>query len=142
MMVSWAIMGYFTMEAMKVPEREIVVQTMDEDKSHEMIGYAKTLWSRQDQRLRDTFPVAKPVEKMAKNEFSLANGSVIWGIPSGQGKIRSYHPWGYFSDESAFQDDAGECYGESLAAVEKIVLNSTAGPGWYYCWLNDIDDKV
>lgn len=137
MMVTWAIMGHFTLEAMKVPEREIVVQTMEETKAEQCIEYTKCLYRRQPQWLKDAFPLAKPLEKMAAKEFSLANGSVIWGIPGGAGKLRSYHPWGYFNDESAFQPEAGLCFDEALSACQKIVLNSTAWPGWYFDWLND-----
>jgi hypothetical protein len=139
MMVTWAIMGFFTLQAMKVHEREIVVQTMEEGKARECIGYSKCLYRRQPQWLKDAFPLAKPIDKMAANEFSLANGSVIWGIPGGAGKLRTYHPWGYFNDETAFQPEAGECYDEALSACQKIVLNSTAWPGWYFDWLSDIN---
>lgn len=142
LMVTWAIMGYFTLEAMKVHEREIVVQTMEAEKAEQCIEYAKCLYGRQPQWLKDAFPLKKPLEKMAKNEFSLANGSVIWGIPGGQGKIKSYHPWGYFSDETAFQPEAGICYDETLSAVQKIVLNSTAWPSWYFDWVNDIESDA
>jgi len=46
--------------------------------------------------------------------------------------LRSYHPAAYLNDESSFQPDAGECYNEALAAVkDKIIFNSSAGPGWY-----------
>ena len=46
--------------------------------------------------------------------------------------IRGYHPWGSLNDETSFQPEAGECYNEALSAVKgKIILNSSAGPGWY-----------
>ena len=137
LMISWAIMGWFTLQVMRFPEREVVVQTMEETKAHQLIDYAKTLYRRQPQWLRDAFPISKPIEKMAANEFAMANGSVIWGIPGGAGKIKSYHPWGYFNDETAFQAEAGICYDETLSAVQKIILNSTAWPSWYFDWLND-----
>lgn len=139
MMVTWAIMGYFTLEAMKVPAREIIVQTMSDEKAIQCIEYAKCLYINQPPWLQEAFKLSKPIEKMAGNEFSLANGSVIWGIPGGAGKLRSYHPWGYFNDESAFQPEAGLCYDEALSACQKIVLNSTAWPGWYFDWLNDVE---
>jgi hypothetical protein len=138
MMVTWAIMGYFTLQAMKFHEREIIVQTMEETKAHQCIDYAKTLYRRQPQWLKDAFPLAKPIEKMASNEFSMANGSVIWGIPGGAGKLRAYHPWGYFNDETAFQPEAGLCYNEALSACQKVVLNSTAWPSWFCDWTGDI----
>lgn len=131
MMISWALVGYFVLQAMLVPEREIVFQTMTEPKAHQLIDYAKTLWARQPEFLREKFPLTKNLDKMAQNEFSLKNGSVIWGIASGKGKIRSYHPWGYLNDESCFQADAGEAYNDALPACQKIIFNSTAYPSWY-----------
>jgi hypothetical protein len=139
MMITWGIMGYFTLEAMKVPEREIVCQTMEETKAKENVFYARTLYTRQPEWLKQAFPLSKPLDRMAENELSFANGSIIWGIAGGAGKLRTYHPWGYFNDETAFQPEAGFSYDESLSAVQKIVLNSTAWPGWYFDWLNDVE---
>lgn len=138
-MVTWAIMGYFTLQAQTVPEREIVVQTMTEDKGELPIDYAKCLWASQPEWLRKAFPIPKPIDKQPANEFRFSNGSVIFGIPAGVGKIRSYHPWAYFSDETAFQPDAGVAYNEALAAAKKIVLNSTAAPSWYFDFTRDIE---
>lgn len=138
MMVTWAIMGYFTLQAMKVPARQVVVQTMEQEKAEECIGYAKCLYRHQPDWLRNAFPLAKPLERMAAGELTFLNGSTIWGIPGGKGKLRTYHPWAYFSDEAAFQIEAGECFDEALSACQKIVINSTAWPGWFFDWLNDI----
>lgn len=143
MMVTWAIMGYFTLQAQLVHEREIVVQTMTEDKGELPIDYAKCLWASQPDWLRKAFPLAKPLDKQAADELRFANGSVIFGIPAGAGKIRSYHPWGYFNDETAFQPEAGSAYDEALSAAKKVVLNSTAAASWYFDFLNDAEmDKI
>jgi hypothetical protein len=139
MMVTWAIMGYFTLQCMRVPERQVVVQTMTEDKGEQPIDYAKCLWASQPDWLREAFPLEKPLKKQAANEFLFDNGSKIFLIPAGVGKIRSYHPWGYFSDETAFQADAGVAYDEALSAAKKIVLNSTAAPSWYFDFLSDAE---
>jgi hypothetical protein len=139
MMVTWAIMGYFTLQAQLVPEREIVVQTMTSEKGEQPIDYAKHLWASQPLWLREAFPLTKPIDKQPRNEFRFANGSVLFGIPAGAGKIRSYHPWGYFNDETAFQAEAGVAYDEALSACKKIVLNSTAAAGWYFDFLADAE---
>lgn len=138
MMVTWAIVGYFTLQAMLVPEREIVIQTMTSEKGEQPIDYAKCLWASQPQWLREAFPLPKPIDKQPRNEFRVGS-SVIFGIPAGAGKIRSYHPWGYFNDETAFQPEAGVAYDEALSACKKIVLNSTAAAGWYFDFLADAD---
>lgn len=137
MMATWGIVAYFTKQAMLVPEREIIFQNMNDEKTIQMIDYAKCLWTRQPQFLRDAFPLWKPIERQAAKELQFANGSIIMGIPTGKGKIRSYHPWGYLNDESAFQAEAGESYNDALAACVKIVFNSTAYPGWFMDMVND-----
>jgi hypothetical protein len=46
---------------------------------------------------------------------------------------------GILNDETSFQPEAGECYNEALSAVKgKIILNSSAGPGWYADVRHDI----
>jgi hypothetical protein len=139
MMVTWGIVGYFTLQSMLVPEREVVVQTMTSEKGELPIEYAKCLYCSQPEWLREAFPLPKPAEDQPKNEFRFSNGSVIFGIPAGAGKIRSYHPWGYFSDETAFQAEAKDAYAEALSAAKKIVLNSTAAPSWYFDFTADVD---
>lgn len=131
MMVTWSLVGYFTLEAMLVPEREVVFQTMDDDKVVQMIEYAKTLWKSQPEWLRKAFPCPKDPDQQSKKEFRVGS-SVIYGIPGGAGKIRSYHPWAYLNDETAFQPEAQDAYDEALAACQKIVLNSTAEVSWYF----------
>lgn len=132
MMVSWGIVAYFTLQAMKFSERRILFQTMEGDKATELVDYAKCLYTNMPRWLQEAHPLIKPAEDQAAEVLQFTNGSEILRIPSGKGKIRSYHPWGLFNDESAFQPYAGECYNESVPAVKgKIVFNSSAYPGWY-----------
>jgi hypothetical protein len=138
MMISWVICGFITKNAMTVPEREIVMQTMESSKAEQLVEYCKTLYKRQPDWLRDAFPVPKSVDYQGSMYLEFSNGSVIHGIPGGAGAIRSYHPWCYFSDETAFQPDAGECYAEALSAAVKLILNSSAAPGWMAAFKNDI----
>jgi len=131
MMVSWACVAYLMWEAMKSPERSIVLQTQKEKKVKQLIKYAKCLYRRQPQWLQDVNPLMKPIDQQSDLSLEFASGSIIVGIPGGADQIRSYHPFGYMNDESAFQPEAGECYNEALAAANKIIFNSSAGPGWY-----------
>jgi hypothetical protein len=132
MMISWACIAYLTWKAMTVPLCGSVVQTQKEKKAIQLIDYAKCLYRRQPRWLRDAVPLAKPLKSQSELELQFANGSYIVGIPGGADQIRSYHPWGYLNDESSFQPEAGDCYNEALSVVKgKIILNSSAGPGWY-----------
>jgi hypothetical protein len=131
MMVSWAAVAFFTWEAMRVSERGIVFQTQKEKKVKQLIKYAKCLYSRQPQWLQDAYPLSKSLDRQSDLSLEWAHGSYIMGIPGGEDQIRSYHPWGYLSDETAFQAEAGGCYDHALSSAQKIILNSSAGPGWY-----------
>jgi len=140
LMISWACVGYFTLNAMRVPGRGVIFQTQKQEKAIELIEYAKCLYREQDDRLKAAFPLAKPLNLQAANRLDFANDSYLVCIPGGANQIRSYHPWGYLNDESSFQADAGECYNEALSAVAgKIVFNSSAGVGWYADARKDIN---
>jgi hypothetical protein len=132
MMVSWSCVAYFTLQAMKVASRGVLFQTQKEEKVIQLIDYAKCLYRRQPTWLQEAFPLARPIDKQPALKLRFANGSYIAGIPGGANQIRSYHPWGYLLDEASFVADAGECYNEALSVAKgKIILNSSAGPGWY-----------
>jgi hypothetical protein len=132
MMLSWACVAYLERFAMTTKYCGILFQTQKEEKVKQLVKYAKELWLNSDLRIREAFPLAKPLQRQSEYELVFANGSYIVGIPGGADQIRSYHPFGYLNDESSFQPAAGECYAEALAAVKgKIIFNSSAGPGWY-----------
>jgi hypothetical protein len=71
----------------------------------------------------------KLAEKPASNAASL--GPLLPQARSAKCDRRE-HPWGYLLDEASFVPEAGECYNEALAAAKgSIILNSSAGPGWF-----------
>ena len=132
MMLSWSCVAFLTLKVMCVAQRGVIFQTQKYDKAIGLVEYAKCLYRRQPDWLRDAFPLAKPLENQPKDYLEFANGSYVLGIPGGRDQLRGHHPWGYLNDETAFQPEAGECYNEALSAVKgKIILNSSAGPGWY-----------
>jgi hypothetical protein len=132
LMVSWACVAFLTYKAMTIPECEILLQTQKEDKAIQLVDYAKCLHEHSDPLIKKAYGVFKPVSMQPKLELQFRGGGRVVGIPGGASQIRSYHPWGYLLDEASFVDEAGECYNEALAAAKgSIILNSSAGPGWY-----------
>lgn len=132
LMISWACVAYLTHRAMTIPECEVIFQCQKEDKSIQLIDYAKCLYRRQPDFLKEAFPLAKSLNEQPKLSLEFANGSNIFGIPGGASQIRSFHPDSYLLDEASFVVEAGECYEEALSAAKgKIILNSSAGPGWF-----------
>lgn len=138
MMLSWACVGYLTLEAMKVPGREVIFQSQKEDKAAELVEYAKVLWDQQSKELKAAFPLNKPLSAQPYLELNFAHDSRIIGIPGGADQIRSYHPWGFLLDEAAFQPEAGESFDNAVSVAQKIIVNSSAGPGWMADFVRDI----
>ena len=131
MMLSWLCVGLFTHAAMTIEGIEVLFQSQNEDKAFELVQYAKTLYSRQKPEIQKAFPLARSLRYMADGELAFAHGSRIIGIPGGGDQIRSYHPWGLFQDEAAFMPEAGEAYDNAVPVCQKIVVLSSAGPGWF-----------
>jgi len=131
MMLSWLCVGLFTHAAMTIEGIEVLFQSQNEDKAFELVQYAKTLYSRQKPEIQRAFPLARSMRYMADGELVFAHGSRIIGIPGGGDQIRSYHPWGLFQDEAAFMPEAGEAYDNAVPVCQKIVVLSSAGPGWF-----------
>ncbi len=57
-------------------------------------------------------------------------------FPGDRDQIRSYHSWGLFMDEAAFMPEAGEAYDHAVPVCQKIVVVSSAGPGWFADFVN------
>jgi hypothetical protein len=129
MMLSWLCVGLFTHAAMTIPGIEVLFQSQKEEKAFELVAYAKTLYERQAAIIRHIYPLKMKRQPAGILEF--AHGSRIIGIPGGGDQIRSYHPWGLFQDEAAFMPEAGESYDHAVPVCQKIVVVSSAGPGWF-----------
>jgi hypothetical protein len=137
LMLSWLCVGFFTHSAMTNEQREVLFQSQKEDKAAELIDYAKTLYEQQGESLKRLFPLAKPLKEQAALRFEFANGSRLIGIPEGADQIRSFHPWGLLMDEAAFQPEAGEAYDAAVPVCQKIIVVSSAGPGWFADFLSE-----
>ena len=137
MMLSWLCVGFFTHAAMTTKGIDILFQSQKEDKAFELVDYAKTLYDRQWPELQEAFPLVKELKNTADGELLFENGSRILGIPGGADQIRSYHPWGLLMDEAAFMPEAGDSYNNALSVCKKIVVLSSAGPGWFADTIRD-----
>ncbi|HEV2962627.1 MAG TPA: hypothetical protein VG649_12430 [Candidatus Angelobacter sp.] len=140
MMLSWLCVGLFTRAAMTTPGIEILLQSQKEEKAFELVEYAKTLYDQQSPKLQQAFPLTRALQSMADGVLEFANGSRIIGIPGGGDQIRSYHPWGLLQDEAAFMPEAGEAYDNAVPVCQKIVVLSSAGPGWFADFVNDCSE--
>lgn len=131
LMMSWLCVGFFTHLCMTVPGTEVLVQSQTEGKAAELIDYAKCLYDQQSIQLQNSFPLTQPSSRQSWLELNFAHNSRLVGLPHGADKIRSYHPTALFIDEAAFVPDAGHSFDEAVSACQKIVVVSSAGPGWF-----------
>lgn len=131
MMLSWLIAGFATFHAMRTPMREVLVQCQKEAKALEFIHYCVTLYEEQPDWLKAAFPLAKPLKQQPAEMLMFAHGGRVKGVPAGADQVRGEHPWLYIADEAAFQDQAGSCYDNAVRVSKKVIVNSTAGPGWF-----------
>lgn len=129
MMVSWLCVGFFTHAVMTTEGIEVLFQSQKMEKAVELVDYAKILYERQNPAIRRKYPLKKGKQAGAELEFQ--HGGRIIAIPGGGDQIRSYHPWGLFQDEAAFMPEAGESYDHAVPVCQKIVVVSSAGPGWF-----------
>lgn len=129
MMLTWLFVGVFTHAAMTTAGIEVLFQSQKQEKANELIEYAKTLYEQSDEAIRKAYPLAK--KNQAADVLEFAHGSRLIAIPGGGDQIRSYHPWGLLMDEAAFMPEAGESYDNAVPVCQKIVVLSSAGPGWF-----------
>lgn len=138
MMISCAVAGYGVWHCQVFPRTRVIVQTQKEDKSIDLVrgrgtpGYARTLYDRQTERMKQEFPLTKPMSEMPANEISWANESVIMGVPAGADQVRTYHPTMMIFDEAAHLEE----FEAALAAAEpvctKILAVSSVAPGAFW----------
>jgi hypothetical protein len=131
LMLSWLIVGFFVHDCMTHPGVEVLFQSQTEEKAAELVEYAGCLYERQDDDIKSRYPLAQPLSKQSSLELNFRDGNRIVGIPHGADKIRSYHPTALFIDEAAFIPDADASFNEAIAAVQKIAVLSSAGPGFF-----------
>lgn len=131
MMLSWAVVGYYTSMCQTKAGLQVPFQSQKELKAFDMVEYARELYRNQPDWLKERFPLALPLDQQPKGTIRWANGSEILGIPEGADQIRSLHPSAMMGDEVSFQPAAGEAYDVALPAVQKLIEVSSAGPGWY-----------
>jgi hypothetical protein len=137
LMLSWLCVGLFTHAVMTNDGIEVLFQSQKESKAFELVAYARTLYERQKPEICEAYPLARKMTEQADGVLEFANGSRIVGIPGGADQIRSYHPWGLFQDEAAFMPEAGKAYDHAVPVCQKIVVVSSAGPGWFADFVTD-----
>jgi hypothetical protein len=126
MMTSWAALGFATWAA-QWNQEETIVQTENEDKCIHLIDYVRQLWDNQEDWIKQRHPLAR----RTVFAISWADGGEVAAIPSGENKIRSFHPTTYILDEAAHVPEGEECLGAVRPSGARIICISTARDGWF-----------
>jgi hypothetical protein len=131
-MVTWLMCYYLWWDARFHPFELNFAQSKKEEDAANLVYNKEWVTARisfMEYMLPDWMRDAGATASYGKINFS--NGSIVWGIPQGGDIIRSYTPSILFGDEAAFQSEAEAAYGAAKAAARKIILASSAEPGWF-----------
>lgn len=127
MLTSWCVMGDSAHRA-QWQHWFVVVQTDSEKKAKQLINYVRILYDNQPEWLRARHSLdGQPSD----NEIRWKTSGRVLAIPSGENKIRLYHPTRYVMDEAAFLPEAEQCYNAAYPVAGQIIGVSSAGPGWF-----------
>jgi hypothetical protein len=144
MMATWLVVVLYTWDTFYHRGRQNFFQSETAKKTRELIRRSHFVMRNQPKFLRDQHKVIYGVGPDGAGELRCEGlDSELIGMPQGSDQIRQYHPSGVFTDETAFQKDAGETF----AAVKPAIQNggrytgvSSAYPSWFMHACNDTLD--
>lgn len=143
MMATWLVVMCYTWDTLFHRGKQNIFQSENATKSRELVQRAHTLWRNQPKWLRDVHP-AKYQEGASKAGYLVVSSledSEIIGFPQGADKIRQFHPSGMFSDEAAFNPDAGNCFAALKPAIQaggRYTAISSANPSFFMAICRDL----
>jgi hypothetical protein len=127
LMTSWLVTGYITWFCQFFPQIEWLAQSETDDKAMGLIKYANILYVNQPEWMKKLHPLKRGEEGTA-HEISWANGSTFRALPQGVRKSASFHPYGYFNDESAHQVGWKAAWDVAGRACKQMIGVSSAAP--------------
>ncbi len=132
LMITWACVGFLTHLAM-TEFAKISFQSQNENKSRDLIKYAKVLYDNQEPWLKLRYPLKEgySINDFPMDQLEFQSGSLIQGIPQGGDQVRASHPTGLLMDEADIQPEGKDAYDTAWHACEYIILLSTPKQGWY-----------
>lgn len=132
MMTSWLVILFITWFCQFYDTTGWIAQSEDDDKAKGLVKYANTLYANQPEWMRTMFPLKSGENEGTLHQLEWANGSWFQGVPSGERKLASRHPHGYFNDESAHQPGVERTRGIALPAVRQSLFVSSVAPGYFW----------
>lgn len=135
MFATWMVVTFYAWQALFHSERQILFQSENAQKTNELVARVKCIAQNQPKWLRSVHPghFGEGVSKAGKFTIPTLQ-SEIWGLPQGADKIRQFHPTAIFSDEAAFNPEAGETFAAAKPAIQnggQYTAISSANIGWF-----------
>ena len=130
LMTSWLVTGYITWMCQFTEKMEWVSQSEDDLKAQGLIKYSNILYTNQPDWFRKRYPLLRGNEGTS-HKIEWANGSSFIAMASGERKLASRHPYGYFLDEAAHIPAAEATINIAMPAVKRIIAVSSVAPGWF-----------
>jgi hypothetical protein len=124
MVTSWSAMGWGTHQA-QWQKSTVVVQSLNEDKSKKLVGYAQTLYDNQAGWQKAMHPLIQTNTLHIK----WRDGGEIFGIPAGENQIRMHHPTIVIFDEAATMPEFQQCWDAAHPVAGQMLAISSAAIG-------------
>jgi len=133
MMTSWLVVGYITWMCQFFPSIGWIAQSEDDEKAKGLIKYANILYSNQEPWMKARNPLGGfSKDEGTQHKIQWANGSWFRAVASGERKLASDHPYGYFNDESAHQPAWEATKDIAKPAVRQSIHVSSAAPSRFF----------
>lgn len=146
MMVTWLMVICFTWDALFHKGRQHIFQSETAMKTHELCERVMVLFRNQPTWLKAVAPANFAEGSSRAGVVKIPKmGSEIIGFPQGADKVRQYHPTGFFSDEAAFNPEAGDCFAAIKPAIQaggRYVAVSSANPSFFQHLCRDTVQEV
>lgn len=135
MLMTWLAVTMFTWDALFHRGRQHIFQSENATKTRDLVDRAYTLYTNQPEWLKGVHPatIAEGGNRAGILKVPSLQSEII-GFPAGADKLRQYHPSGVFSDEAAFNPNAGESFAAikpAIGAGGRYLAISSASPGWF-----------
>lgn len=146
MSMTWLMIALHTWDAMFHEGRQIILQSEDAFKTLELVQRAHIIYENTPAFLRSAIgPAAtsKGTTKSGELYFNKQRSEIL-GLPQGADQIRQFHPTAVFSDEAAFQNEAGATFAAIKPAIMmggKFSAISSANRSWFERVCTDRTDE-
>lgn len=146
MMATWLFVTLFTWEVLFKQATQHIFQSEDAGKTRELVERAFFIYRNQPKFLRSVHKATFNIGASKSGYMCVKTlESEILGFPQGADQIRQYHPTGVFSDEAAYQVDAGATFAAIKPAIQaggRYVAVSSANPSFFMYAVKDALDIV